>query len=83
MHKKDEKVSKVTDIIKVKQRTIEQRINFVCIHNSDKVKYGSLSKLLSRQFALGQDQYPRDMVLATNMLSNHKFAAHGMDIIRK
>jgi hypothetical protein len=46
---------------------------FVYIENTDRSKYGSLVNGLSSQFALNNDQYPKDMEKATNVLSNHRF----------
>ena len=41
--------------------------------NSDQRKYGSVIKGLHSQKALQNDQYPRSIIEANNVLSTHKF----------
>ena len=41
--------------------------------NADKAKYGSILKGLSTQQSLSNDQYPRTITNANNVLSNHPF----------
>jgi hypothetical protein len=43
------------------------------MENADQNKYGSVIKGLMDQFSLNQDQYPKTINHATNVLSNHKF----------
>jgi hypothetical protein len=43
------------------------------MENADQAKYGSILKGLGDQFSLNQDQYPKTISHATNVLSNHKF----------
>ena len=51
----------------------EQYSAYLFIEQSDKKKYGSILNGLSTQYSLGNDQYPKTMAEAINVLSNHKF----------
>ena len=55
------------------EEAYQQWLSYVYVSNTDKAKYGTLISGLSSQFALGQDQYPKTIVSATNVLSNHRF----------
>ena len=46
---------------------------FTYLHNADQAKYGSLLKGLRTQMSLGQNQYPKTITEANNVLSNHRF----------
>ena len=43
------------------------------LRNVDQLKYGSVLKGLEAQFSLGQDQYPKTLVGAIGVLSDHPF----------
>jgi hypothetical protein len=43
------------------------------LSNADKAKYGLILKGLSTQQSLSNDQYPRTVTDANNVLSNHPF----------
>src|SRR5210317_308397 len=45
---------------------------FLLMRGADQAKYGSLMKNLCEQFSLDNDQYPKTLVMATDVLSNHK-----------
>jgi hypothetical protein len=45
------------------------------MRNADCNKYGILFNELSSQFSLGQDQYPKTILDANNVLSNDQFDA--------
>jgi hypothetical protein len=51
----------------------EQYSSYLFIEQSNKKKYGSILNGLSTQYLLGNDQYPKTMDEAINVLSNHKF----------
>ncbi|KAL7562587.1 hypothetical protein ACA910_015458 [Epithemia clementina (nom. ined.)] len=51
----------------------ERFMTYVYIDNADKSKYGSLLTGLATQHSLGNNQYPIEIVEATNVLSNHRF----------
>ncbi|KAL7564336.1 hypothetical protein ACA910_007188 [Epithemia clementina (nom. ined.)] len=55
------------------KRIFERFITYVYIDNADKNKYGSLLTGLATQHSLGNNQYPIEIVEATNVLSNHRF----------
>jgi hypothetical protein len=51
----------------------EQYSAYLFIKQSNKKKYGSILNGWSTQYSLGNDQYPKTMAEARNVLSNHKF----------
>ena len=51
----------------------EQLFSYVYLENADPKKYGSIMKNLNSQKSLGNDQYPKTLIEATNVLSNHRF----------
>jgi hypothetical protein len=61
---------KRSDIIK---QVWQEFVAFAYLENADRLKYGTLIAGLSNQFSLGQNQYPKELTDATNILSNHKF----------
>ena len=48
-------------------------IAYLFLKNSDQNKYGSVVTGLTSQFSLGNDQYPKDIATACDILSNHRF----------
>ena len=48
-------------------------MGYLLMRGSDHSKYGSLMLGLSSQYSMGNDQYPKDILAATDVLSNHKF----------
>jgi hypothetical protein len=52
------------------QHAYEQLITYLYLKNSDKSKYGSLLNGLSSQYALGHDQYPKNIKFQVNILIN-------------
>ena len=58
---------------KLTKKADEQLSSFVYLVNSDQRKYGSVIKGLHSQKALQNDQYPRTIIEANNVLSTHKF----------
>ena len=51
----------------------QQLLVFVYRSNADHTKYGTFLTGLLSQYLLGQDQYPKTLVDAMNVLSNHHF----------
>jgi hypothetical protein len=45
---------------------------YLLLRNSDQQKYGSLMNGLISQFSMGNNQYPKTITAATDILSNHK-----------
>jgi hypothetical protein len=48
---------------------------YLLLRGSDQNKYGTLMKGFVSQYSLGNDQYPKTIQTATDVLSNHKFDA--------
>ena len=51
----------------------EQFLAYLYLDNSDQTKYGSILAGLITQQLLKNDQYPKTITKANNVLSNHKF----------
>ena len=51
----------------------EKWMALLVIRGSDQTKYGSLSKHFISQFSMGNDQYPKSIADATDILGSHKF----------
>ena len=49
-----------------------QFLAYIFIENSDNAKYGSLKTVLSTSFALGHNDYPKDLTQAMKVLEQHK-----------
>ena len=49
----------------------EQLFTYIYLENADQKKYGTVLKNLNSQKSLGNDQYPKKLIEATNVLSNH------------
>lgn len=45
---------------------------YIYINNTDSKRYGSLKAGLKIQFSLSNDQYPRELANATDILGNHR-----------
>jgi hypothetical protein len=46
---------------------------YMLLKNSDQGKYGSLMTSLTTQFSMGTNQYPKDVMAAVDILTNHRF----------
>ena len=57
---------------KIVSLTHQQFLSFLLLEQADQKKYGSLMTVLSTQHSLGNNQYPRNLSQATNVLSNHR-----------
>ena len=61
-------------IVKECQNTVSEEFLVVLyLKNADQKKYGSIIQDLSTQQSLHNDQYPKTVINANNVLSNHKF----------
>ena len=61
-------------IVKECQNTVSEEFLVVLyLTNADQKKYGSIIQDLSTQQSLHNDQYPKTVINANNVLSNHKF----------
>jgi len=61
------------DYQKSQEIAFEQFMAYTYLENSDQNKYGTLIYNLKQQQSLQNDQYPKTLIDATNVLSNHKF----------
>ena len=59
-------------VTKCQERTFECFLAYLYLENADRSKYGSLLVGLNTQQSLGNDQYPKSVTEANNVLSNHK-----------
>jgi hypothetical protein len=57
----------------VKRKHFNNFVDFMYIDNSDKSKYRSLTTGLQTQQSLGNNQYPKTITDANNVLSSHCF----------
>ncbi|MGC8551171.1 MAG: C2HC-type zinc finger protein, partial [Acidobacteriaceae bacterium] len=62
-----------SDKKKFKEKFFEAWIAYLVIRGSDQSKYGSLTANFVQQYSLGNDQYPRTIEMATDVLSQHRF----------
>jgi hypothetical protein len=46
---------------------------YMLMKNSNQGKYGSLMTSLTTQFSMGTNQYPKDVMAAVDILTNHRF----------
>ena len=58
---------------KYRAKANAQFMAYLYLDNADQSKYGSILMGLNTQQSLGNDQYPRSITEANNVLSNHKF----------
>ncbi|MGC9191045.1 MAG: hypothetical protein ACP5FR_04015, partial [Candidatus Micrarchaeia archaeon] len=62
-----------SDKKKFKEELFEAWMAYLVIRGSDQSKYGSLTANFVQQYSLGNDQYPRTIEMATDVLSQHPF----------
>ena len=55
-----------------KNKEYNKWMAYLLLRGSDQNKYGSMVKGLAQQFSLGNDQYPKTIIAATDVLSTHK-----------
>jgi hypothetical protein len=63
------------DILKkdtLKEKAFQKWMAYLLMRNSDQNKYGTLLNGLISQFSMENNQYPKNIVGATDILSNHK-----------
>jgi hypothetical protein len=61
-------------IVKQCRKTVsEEFLAVLYLKNADQKKYGSILQGLNTQQSLHNDQYPKTVIDANNVLSNHKF----------
>ena len=57
----------------MKRDAFERWMAFLLIRNSDQAKYASLVNQLISQYSMGQDQYPKTITAATDVLNHHRW----------
>ena len=57
---------------KLKKQAFERFMAFVLLRNSDQAKYQSLMNGLISQYSMENDQYPKTITTATDILANHR-----------
>jgi hypothetical protein len=65
-------VSDPVSIRKCQEKTFEKFLAYFYLENADRTKYGSLLNGLNTQQLLGNNQYPKSVTEANNVLSNHR-----------
>lgn len=68
----------VTTHQKCVKKNFEEVVAYYYMRNSDQSKYGSLLYNLQQQYSLGNDQYPKTVTSANQVLSNHRFDRPGV-----
>ena len=56
----------------MKTEAFDRWMAFLLMKNSDQKKYGSLITGLTSQYSMGNNQYPKTITAATDILANHK-----------
>ena len=56
----------------LKDQSFERYMAFVLLRNSDQAKYRSLMNGLISQYSMENDQYPKSITAAIDILANHK-----------
>jgi len=69
------KLSDAKEKATLKAEAFDSWMAYLMIQGSDQSKYGSLVKGFISQYSLGNDQYPKTIQVATDVLSNHKLDA--------
>ena len=64
-----------TDKSKMQTDSFDNWCAYMLLRNSDQAKYGSLMKGFISQYSLGNDQYPKTLTTAIDVLSQHKIDA--------
>jgi hypothetical protein len=60
---------------KMKDDAYSAWMAYLLLRGSDQSKYGTIMKGFVAQYSLGNDQYPRTVQMATDVLSNHRLDA--------
>jgi ribosomal protein S10 len=73
----------VVEAKKFQEMAFNQFMAYVYLDNADKAKYGTLLAGLNTQTSLENNQYPKTITEASNVLSNHHFDNAGKIINHK
>jgi hypothetical protein len=61
----------------MKDRAFNKWIAYLLIRNSDQAKYGTVMNGLVSQFSMQNNQYPKSITAAIDILNNHRFDNSG------
>ena len=64
---------------RLREEEFDKYMAYLLLKGSDQSKYNSLCRGLASQYALGNNQYPKDIQAATDILSSHRFDASYRD----
>ena len=78
-----ELTSEAKKTTKMKQEAYDAWVAYLFIRGSDQAKYGSLTRSLISQYSLGNDQYPKTLQAAGDVLSSHRMDQRHFDNQRK
>ena len=67
--------SKASEKAKMKQEAVTVWYAYLLMRQSDQLKYGSLTRGMVTQFSMKNDQFPKSVQDATDILSSHRFDA--------
>jgi hypothetical protein len=71
------------ELKEAKETHHERWMALLLIRGSDQSKYGSILKGMMSQYSMSNDQYPRNVQQATDILSNHKLDQKFFDHLKK
>ena len=69
----DQKKDALNEIRDAKKKNLDQFMAYLYMENCDHDRYGSLVGGLDTQYSLDHDQYPKTLLDAHNVISNHKY----------
>ena len=61
------------EIHELKKSTMDAFRGYLYLENADRARYGSILSGLDSQFSLENDQYPKTLVAAQNVMQNHTY----------
>ena len=67
----------------LKDQSFERYMAFVLLRNSDQAKYRSLMNGLISQYSMENDQYPKSITAAIDILANHKHDKYSLKMDEK
>jgi hypothetical protein len=65
--------NKPDQVVKLQEKAFSQLLAYMYLDNADKSKYRSLLTGIHTQTSLKNNQYPKTITAANNVLSNHQF----------
>ena len=67
----------------MKEEAMERWMAYLFLKGSDQTKYGSVMRGFVDQFSLENNQYPKTVAIATDILSNHKLDQRFYDVQKR